>query len=218
VRDNLRAVVPSRTRRNVLRALATVAAGGIGGCLGSPPAGSPSSETGGGPTSSPTATPGGPVRAEGEPISADRAITDEPGYTDDIEYFPANGTVRYVAYRPVRGPESFETWTFAQWGRLEAATVAAERAREVTQRRLGVSGLRGGITTAPDADETATVAIVSVEELRNRQGTVVETPAASLSALVEVAPRSVAVTLSLDGDPFSREVPVFASFNRLRYE
>jgi hypothetical protein len=141
---------------------------------------------------------------------------DDPGYTDDIEYFPANGTVRYVAYRPVRGPESFETWTFEEWGRLEAATVAAERAREVTQRRLGVSGLSGGITTTPEMD--GPVAIVSVEEVRNRQGTVVETPAASLSALVGAAPRSVAVTVSLDGDPFSREVPVFASARRLRYE
>jgi len=38
-----------------------------------------------------------------------------------------------------------------------------------------------------------------------------KTPAVPYSKLVEVGPRTVDVTLSLDGETYSREIPVFAT-------
>lgn len=166
------------------------------------------------------AEPRGPTRPDGEPVSVDRTITDEPGYEpNNLEYFPENGTVRYVKYRSGGEPAGYDTWSFEEWGRIETADAGAARVRTVTARRLGVTGIGGGIATPPEeADTEGLVITVQVSKTLNRDGEVVSWPAATFPALVAAAPRAAEVTLSIEGDTFSRSVPVYARYTVLTYD
>ena len=168
---------------------------------------------------SPYHTPSEPVRCQGEPVSAERSITDEPGYDDGVEYFPGNETVRFVAARSGGKPVEFDTWTVEEWGAIESAEVGLERAREVTADRLGTNEFASGVGTPPEATppEARAISLEVVTEL-DRDGEVISTSPVSLSQLVEAGPRSVAVTLSLDSRTFERTMPVFAKATLLQLE
>lgn len=168
---------------------------------------------------SPYHTPSEPVRCQGEPVSAERTITDEPGYEDGLEYYPDNETVRFVAARSGGEPAEFGTWTVEEWGAIESAEVGLERAREVTADRLGTNEFASGVGTPPEATppEARAISLEIVTEL-DRDGEVISTSPVSLSQLVEAGPRSVAVTLSLDSKTFERTMPVFAKATLLQLE
>lgn len=162
----------------------------------------------------------GPVRPDGEPISVDRTITDDPGYEqDNVEYFPQNKTVRYVKLRSGDEPLEYGTWSFEEWGEIESAEVGAARARTVTARRLGVEEVGSGMSSPPDDAETEGMVItVQISKALNRDGEVVSWPVATFPALKESAPQSVDVTLSIEGDTVSRQVPVYVSYSIMHYD
>lgn len=142
------------TRRSCVCTLGAVPIGGIAGCLGA--YGSADDRESASPTVDSTDTPrprtftpAGPDRAQGEPVSVERTITDEPGYEDGIEYYPSNRTVRLVAARSGDEPISYGTWSFDEWGRIETAEVGLERARKATAERLGTSEFGSGMGTPP---------------------------------------------------------------------
>jgi hypothetical protein len=54
------------------------------------------------------------------------------------------------------------------------------------------------------------MAVLLSVSTRIEEGESVSTPVVSLSRVADAAPRSVETTVSLDGDEFSRTVPVFA--------
>lgn len=150
------------------------------------------------------------VRCRGDPVSVDRTITDTPGYEDDIEYFPENGTVRFVATRNDKGPVSFGEWSFERWGALESAGVGLERVRETTATRLGTDEFGSGTAQPPGLFSSNSLVIWLFVSTQVEDGEPVRTPSVLLSQLADVAPRSADVTLSLEGDSYSRTVPVFA--------
>jgi hypothetical protein len=221
-------------RRSLLRAAGLLGGSVLAGCLsGSPASGksqstpspqpsqtaSPSPTVSSSPSVTPYHTPSEPVRCQGAVVSAERSITDEPGYDDGVEYFPINETVRFVAARSGGEPAEFGTWTVEEWGTIESAEIGLARAREVTADRLGTSEFASGVGTPPAATPTEARAIFLeiVTEL-DRDGKVLSTSPVSLSQLVDAGPRSVDVTLSLDGETFERTLPVFAKSTLLRLE
>ncbi|WP_255195350.1 hypothetical protein [Halorarius litoreus] len=130
-------------------------------------------------------------RATGEPVALSRTVTDE-----SVTYLDATDEVS----------DRGHTDPFDRWARRECAELAADTVLDVVQDRLekpieGVgSGLRallfGFVVTV---DHTVT---------RNSDGEVVGEPNVRLDRLTAVAPRSMTVTVTLDGRSFTRVLPV----------
>jgi hypothetical protein len=224
-------------RRRFLRLLGTAGLVAVAGCLGDtdPEGGqrgeptAPATGESATPTPGPTETatdaepvrewasdaePTGPTRPAGAPVSVERTIADPPGYErDNREYFPENRTMRYAAYVSGGEPAGFDTWSFAEWGRIESASVGGERVRAVTADRLGVEGVGSGVSTPPaGADTEGPVVTVVLSTSLDRDGEVLRWPVATFPELVATAPRSVDVTLTIEGDTYSRTVPVYAEY------
>lgn len=88
---------------------------------------------------------------------------------------------------------------------MQAGTVAANR--------LGVEDVGNGISNPPNETEpTSPVIEVHVTKTLDRQGEVVEWPVATFPDLRAAAPRTVDVTLSIEGDTYSRTVSVYATY------
>ena len=218
-------------RRALLSGLAVTATGGLAACLGGDaPARAPetddqrtettttgtttgTTETDASETAS-TTTRSTAVRCRGDPISAERSVADAPGYDDDIEYFPENRTVRYVATRTGDEPASFGTMPFSKWASIECAEVALDRVRDVLAERLGTDEFGSAIGRPPEFASTDGVVVMLYVSTRIDDGETVSTPTVSLSAVADAAPRSVKTTVSLNGDAFSRTVPVLADHIR----
>lgn len=213
-------------RRHFLGASATFV-GLIAGCFGEQPDPAPSGTAQPGPTAAPTPgtttepstesdgpdrpTPSEPVHPRGDPVAVERTITDRPGYADDIEYFPSNGTVRHVTVRSGDRPAGFDTRSFEEWGRGETAKAGLDRVREATAVRLGTDGFGSAVGRAPaDAGTDTLVIWVQVATTYDRDGEVRSTPTVPFERLVATAPRAVDTTVTLESDTFSRTVPVFA--------
>ncbi len=168
------------------------------------------------------------VRCRGDPISVERSVTDAPGFdTDNIQYHPENSTVRYVKYQSGGEPVAFGTMSFERWGSTECAEAALERVRAVTAERLGTEAFGSGMGDPPGFRLPSGFHTWQPPAVKLHVGTVGEpdgpgssessgssesgsTPSISVSELADAAPRSVAATVSLDGDSYSRTVPVFA--------
>lgn len=228
--------MPAKTRRTLL---ALVGAGGLGtvaGCVRGPstdsPAASPEdavtdpTETPT-PEPSPTETPSSattesvlpdrPIRCDGDPMTAVQSVTDEPGWDDDKEYFPRNETVRIVTARSGDEPVAFAEWTFEEWATIETANVAQSRAIEGTEERLGTDDFGSGVGRPPEHAETDALVVWLRLTTRVDDGDVVRTPSIAFADLVSNAPRSVETTVSLDGDSFTRTVPVFAEHSEVGF-
>lgn len=202
--------------------LALLGTVGLAGCLGAPRPATPS--TAATVTQAPApesfdgdSIPAGPVRCRGEPTAAERSVDDHPGYGDDMRYFPGNGTVRLVTARSNSGPRGFADRTFEDWATFEAAEAARPRAVSTTADRLGTDGFGSGVGRPPEDAATDDVVVRLHLTTRVDDGTVVATTAVSLSALVAAAPRSVETTVTLEGDAFTRSVPVFADHTRVSF-
>lgn len=215
--------MPSKTRRQLLAGLGATGLCLLAGCTDR--AGSRGASGNGGETttteSSPSparewamqATPSGPIRGKAEPISAERSVTDKPGYTDDMEYFPSNRTVRYEATTGI--PVHYDTMSFERWGELETASAAADRAKGSAVDRLDAAEDAVSAWTGVPPDGAPTDPVVTtlrIATVENRDGEVIHTPSVTLPDLVEVTPRAVDATVTLDGDSYSRTVPAYAEY------
>lgn len=156
----------------------------------------------------------GPSRPNGAQISVNQSITDEPGYKqDDIEYFPQNQTVRYVKYISGGEPVAYDTWSFEEWARIETAELGATQARTVTAQRLDIEEVRSGVSSPPEDDGTESPVItLQISKELSRDGEVVRWPVTTFPNLKQVAPHSVDVTLSIEGDTYSRMIPVYVEY------
>lgn len=165
------------------------------------------------PTAAPSPTEDGPDwrRGSGEPVSAERSYVDEPGYDDDLEYFPKNGTVRVVTARGSGEPRAFADWSFEQWGTFRATRVGSERVRAVTAGRLGHGNFGVGVGRPPAGAPALGTSITLYASKTGEGGPTTTTPAVGLERLAETAPASVETTVSLDGDAFTHTVAVFVT-------
>ncbi len=202
------------------RALLSTLAAGLAGCLGGTDVGAPpandapptDSATTDPETATPTRanTPSGPVRCRGEPVAVERTVDDPPGYDDDVEYFPENGTVRFVSVRSGDEAIRFEEMPFERWASIECAEAGLERVRSATADRLGTDEFGSGVGQSPGFLPSSSLVVRLDVATRIEDGETAAPPAVSLSRLADAAPRSVDATVSVEGDQYSRTVPVFA--------
>ena len=209
-------------RRALLSALtAAGTAASVAGCLGGTDAGSPPANDAP-PTDSATRdattdtahprsdSPSGPVRCRGDPVSVERTLSDPPGYGDDVEYYPDNGTVRFVSIRSGDEAVRFDEMSFDRWASMQCAEAGLERVRSATADRLGTDEFGSGVGQSPGFLPSNSLVVRLDVATRVGDGETAAPPAVSLSRLADVAPRSVDATVTLEGDAFSRTVPVFA--------
>jgi hypothetical protein len=153
--------------------------------------------------------PGSAFRCRGEPVAVERSITDEPGYDDDIEYFPDNESVRFVARRAGGDPAWFETMSFDEWGAVRCADIGRDRAREVTVERVNSQRFEARTGDPPGGETSLPVVVLSIATRIGPDGQRI-TPPFPVARLAANAPRSVEATVSVDGDSVSRTIPVYA--------
>lgn len=230
----------THTRRHVLAGLA-LGGTALAGCLSRPPGSrdatddetdSPDSppQSTGSPThgtDSPTTetdesdadTSRGPVRPDGDPVTAERTVTDS-----DLDYLPDEHAVKYPAYyeRTGRGPDGeptrtaiYETTPFEDWAVTECASVGAQKISRVVDSRVdGDPHLSVGISTRDDrlilgADQTTT---------KNREGEVVSAPTVEFDRVVAVTPRAVTATVHLEDQTHTATIPVWVGETTIRYQ
>jgi hypothetical protein len=166
-----------------------------------------------------TATDRGPLRPDGDPVSAERTITDP-----DLDYLPEQDAVRYPAYYKTtgRGPEGqptrttlYETTPFADWAATETASVAADRVSAVADERIdGDPTLSVGITK----HEGEMAVTAQLTTTLDREGTVVSEPSVDFERAVAAVPRSVDTTIHFEGQTAERTVPVWVSEMTIQYD
>ena len=204
-------------RRRALLISLAAAPVGLAGCLGdatyrtvsaadAPPDEEATRDAG--PSS--THPPSKPVRCRGDPVSVERTMSDAPGYSDNIEYYPGNATVRFVAVRSSERAVRFGEMSFERWASTECAEAGLERVRAATEAHLASDEFGSGIGQSPGLLPSRDLVIRLNVATRVDGEETAEPPAVSLSRLADAAPRSVDATVSLAGDSFSRAVPVFA--------
>lgn len=150
-------------------------------------------------------------------MTADRSVNDEPGWDDNKQYFPGNETVRVVIARSGDEPVSFTDWSFEEWGTIETANVAQPRTIEATEERLGTDEFGSGVGRPPEFASTDDVVVWLRLSTQVEEGEVVRTPSIAFDDLVTNAPRSVETTVSLEGDSYTRRVPVFAEHTEVGF-
>jgi len=142
----------------------------------------------------------GHPRATGEPISVEREITDE-GYS----YDPASDTVTWPRESVDEGP--YETEPFEAWADRRSARVGSDVVLPTINDRLETD--MSGIGKAVSGEWFGLVISVTIGTSYDRDGDVRSEPTVSKAALIDAAPRTVHVTISLEGREFARSVPVF---------
>lgn len=210
--------MPLVPRRRLLAWLGAVVGGGISGCMGggldesqySHDQDLEADDQNLTPCDLSMSTPD-PVRGEADPISTSEMVEDRPGFDDGIEYSPSNGTVRFKA----TGEGQIGVWSFERWGRFETANVGRDLVHRAVRRALVTHDFGSSVGKPPvtDIDESPVISVYITKEY-DRQGCVIDTPSVSFSELAEHTPRSVDVTVTLEGDSYSRSIPVFAKFTQ----
>lgn len=145
-----------------------------------------------------------PVRCKGEPTSVIETMSDAGD--ENLEYNPTNGTFRVGVAETVDGTR-FETVPFEEWMEIECAEAGTRRAREATVGRLDTDGFHASTASLPEKSDSL-VALLTVADGDQGNGTAGGKPVA-LRRLVQVAPRSVEATVSIEGDGYTRTVAVF---------
>jgi len=130
-------------------------------------------------------------RGSGAPVTREQTITRE-----SVEYLPETNEVR----------ERGSTQAFDDWARRECAAIGAREVLAVVQNRFdtAVEGVGSGVRhllfgPAVTVDHTVT---------RDRDGEVTSEPNVTLDALTAAAPRTMTITVILDGQRYTRELPV----------
>lgn len=131
------------------------------------------------------------TRGKGEAVTIEKTIT-----RDSVEHLESTNAVR----------ENSETQPFDKWARRECAKIGTEEVVPVVDDRLdtSVDGVGSGVRylifgPVITVDHTVT---------RNRDGSIVSEPNVTLDRLITVVPRTMTVTVTLDGQGFTKEFPV----------
>lgn len=131
------------------------------------------------------------TRGQGKPAVVERTITrDAVTYLAETEEVEENG----------------HTLGFRKWARLESEEIGADTVVSVVDRRVetDVTGVGSGVRYLLFGP----VITVDHSVLRDRDGEVLSEPNVSLETVVSTAPRSLTVSVRLDGRAFTRTLPV----------
>jgi len=137
-----------------------------------------------------------PVQGQGQSLSIDQSVTDEPGYDDDFEYFPSNGTVRAVFLRTDDSVQT-EDVSFEEWAKTKSAEIAEERVKTAMKERLDQVNTSTRLVKASNSPYSSDIIGLRIH------GTLQEYWEA-----VNVAPPSAEVTITLEDNEFSQTLDV----------
>lgn len=131
------------------------------------------------------------TRGGGEPAAREKTID-----RDSVEYVDATNVVR----------ENGHARPFDRWARRECEEIGAGTVVSVVEERLDttVEGVGSGVRfllfgPVVTVDHTVT---------RDRDGSIVSEPNVQFERLLSVAPRTLTVTVILEGQRFTKEMPV----------
>lgn len=131
------------------------------------------------------------TRGEGEAEAIERTIT-----SNAVEYLESTNEVS----------ENSHTEPFNEWARRESLKIGASAVVAVVENRVekSVEGVGSGVRylmfgPVITVDHTVT---------RDRDGSVVSKPNVTLDQLIAAAPRAMTVTITLEGQRFTNEMPV----------
>lgn len=139
-------------------------------------------------------------RGEGAPVTVEQELTDEA-----VDYRPASDTVRWSRSTGEGGP--YTTEPFGTWASRTAASVGSDAVLPAIRERL--DGEATGIGNGVSDELVGMVIAVSIGTTYDREGQVVSEPNVSLEELVDVTPRTVRTTVTLEGREYTRPVAVF---------
>jgi hypothetical protein len=144
------------------------------------------------------------TRAEGDPTSVERTVTDF-----DNEYIPENDTVRYEAVSSGGNVKEHHYVSFEEWADNKAESVASSGIRRYLETRLqsmAFVSVRSG-----DVERPAPYVEVVHRSETDDSGAIVDEPEISLSRLVETTPSTITVTadIAIADKSVTREYPVF---------
>jgi hypothetical protein len=140
-------------------------------------------------------------RAAGNPIET-RTTVDG----DAISYLEGHDAVRSTTRSAVGEPAAYTEDPFEQWANRRCAGVASEAVLPAIERRLDAPEL--GLGKGVEHRLFGLVVSVDYTTVRSREGDVEQRPSVPFDAVVDVAPRTVDATVSLDGHEHTRQVPV----------
>lgn len=131
------------------------------------------------------------TRGKGEAVTIERTIT-----RDSVEYLESTNEVR----------ENGHTEPFNEWARRESEKTGASAVVPVVENRFekSVEGVGSGVRylifgPVITVDHTVT---------RDRDGSIVSEPNVTLDQLISVAPRTMTVTINLNGRGYTKDIPV----------
>ncbi|WP_241432358.1 hypothetical protein [Halogeometricum borinquense] len=159
-----------------------------------------------------------PTRGEAAALSVSETI-------DDVEYVPENETVKIVTgYRhtnheavkngskPEREP-MYDEIPWKQWATTECASVAGTAVHDMLTDKFGDNhGVSVGVTSQYGDDPSLSVAHTI---LYNRDGEQISETSVGFDRLVEVTPREVTATVTLDGRTATRTIPAWVEYSKM---
>lgn len=142
------------------------------------------------------------TRGKGEAVAIERKIT-----RDSVEYLESTNEVR----------DNGTTWEeFKKWARWECGGIGAREAVSVVDNRLDTSV--EGVGSGVQALIFGLVITVDHNVVRDREGTIVSKPNITLDQLISVAPRTMTITVNLDGRGYTKDFPVGAGHHRIGHD
>lgn len=131
------------------------------------------------------------TRGNGEAVAIEKQIS-----RDSVEYLESTQEVR----------EQGHTLPFSEWAQRKSAKIGADEVVSIVENRLDkpVEGVGSGVRylifgSVVTVDRTVTY---------DRHGSVVSEPNVSLNQLTSVAPHTMAVTVNLNGQSSTNQLPV----------
>lgn len=131
------------------------------------------------------------TQGTGEPVATQQTIT-----RDAVDYLASTDAVR----------EHGETEPFTEWARREGQEIAADTVVSVVESRVEgpLDGVGSGVRFLLFGP------VITVDHLvtHDRTGTVVNEPTVTFNRLITVTPRTMTVTVTLDGHDYTTTFPV----------
>jgi hypothetical protein len=145
----------------------------------------------------------GPRQGRGDPLTlGETVVVDDP----DLELASGGDAVRFPSLMNESGVVATDTMPFDRWSQLQCAEAALDPAWRVVERRLdGESERLGrGVTSSFPGMVVEFSHTTTVDD----EGEVVSAPPVTFDDLLDITPRSVTATVSLDEKTVTHTVPV----------
>ncbi|SEO40077.1 hypothetical protein SAMN04487948_102246 [Halogranum amylolyticum] len=145
----------------------------------------------------------GPRQGRADPLTlGETVVVDDP----ELDYLPEENAVRFPSLMNESSVVATDTMPFGRWSQLQCAEAALDPAWRVVEGHLDGddTGLGRGVASSFPGMVVEFSHTITVDD----EGTVVSAPPVTFDELLDLTPRSVTATVSLDGETATHTVPV----------